>query len=127
MEMRSPTIHARVDDVVYLHGSPAAGLLRDGRKGVELCGTARRVVDEAEKRATLEAITEHVSPGRWRASRRPTVEELRATEVLAITIDTFSAKERSRPPPIEESFDLDLDVWSGIVPLRVVTGEPIPA
>jgi hypothetical protein len=98
MEMRSPTIHARVDDVVYLHGSPAAGLLRDGRKGVELCGTARRVVDEAEKRATLEAITEHVSPGRWRASRRPTVEELRATEVLAITIDTFSAKEQSRPP-----------------------------
>jgi hypothetical protein len=126
MEMRSPTIHARVDDVVYLHGSPATGLLRDGRKGVELCGTARRVVDEAEKRAALEAITEHVSPGRWRASRRPAVEELRATEVLAITIDTFSAKERSGPP-IEESFDLDLDVWSGIVPLRVVTGEPIPA
>jgi nitroimidazol reductase NimA-like FMN-containing flavoprotein (pyridoxamine 5'-phosphate oxidase superfamily) len=149
-----PTIHARVGDVVYVHGSPASGLLRDGRKGVELCvtatvvdalvlaksayhhslnyrsvvvfGTASRVTDEAEKRRALEAITEHVAPGRWRASRRPTTDELRATEVLALPIETFSAKARTGPP-IEEPFDLDLDVWSGTVPLQVVTGEPIPA
>jgi nitroimidazol reductase NimA-like FMN-containing flavoprotein (pyridoxamine 5'-phosphate oxidase superfamily) len=149
-----PTIHARVGDVLYLHGSPASGLLRDGRKGVELCvtatvvdalvlaksafhhslnyrsvvvfGTARRVTDDTEKRAALEAITEHVAPGRWRASRRPTTDELRATEVLALPIDELSAKARTGPP-IEEPFDVDLDVWSGIVPLTVVAGEPIPA
>jgi hypothetical protein len=149
-----PTIHARIGDVLYIHGSPASGLLRDGRKGIELCvtatvvddlvlaksafhhslnyrsvvvfGTARRVTDDDEKRAALEAITEHVAPGRWAASRRPTPDELRATEVLALPIEELSAKERSGPP-IEEPFDLELDVWSGTVPLTVVTGEPVPA
>jgi nitroimidazol reductase NimA-like FMN-containing flavoprotein (pyridoxamine 5'-phosphate oxidase superfamily) len=149
-----PTIHARVGDVLYLHGSPASGLLRDGRKGIELCvtatvvdalvlaksayhhslnyrsvvifGTARRITDTSEKRSALEAITEHVAPGRWRESRRPSADELRATEVIALPIEEFSAKARSGPP-IEEPFDLDLDVWSGVVPVQIVTGEPIPA
>lgn len=146
-----PTIHARLEDTLYLHGSPAAGLLRDGRKGVELCatatildglvlaksvfahsmnyrcavvfGTARRVTDAGEKCAALRAITEHVTPGRWTAARRPTERELRETDVLAVPIIEASAKVRSGPPG-ETPLDVDLDVWSGVVPVRVVQGAP---
>lgn len=149
-----PTIHARVDDTLFLHGSPAAGMLRDGRKGVELCvtatvvdgivlaksafshslnyrsvvvfGPARRLTDEVEKLAALRAITEHVAPGRWCASRRPTPQEVRETEVLALPIEEWSAKQRFGPP-YEGPLDVDLDVWSGVVPLTLVRGEPIPA
>lgn len=149
-----PTIHARVGDTLYLHGSPAAGILRDGRKGLELCvtativdglvlaksafshslnyrsvvvfGTARRVTDRAEKLAALKAITEHVQPGRWCASRRPTERELHETEVLALRIEEFSAKERFGPP-VEGPLDVDLDVWSGVVPVSLVRGDPVPA
>jgi len=136
-----------VDDLLYLHGSPAAGMLRDGRRGVELCvtatvvdalvlaksafhhslnyrsvvvfGTARRVTGLDEKRAGLRAITEHVAPGRWAASRRPTERELQETELLALPIERFSAKQRTGPP-IEDPFDADLDVWSGVVPVRLL-------
>ena len=149
-----PTIHARVDDTIYLHGSHAAGMLRDGRKGVELCvtativdglvlaksvfshslnyrsvvvfGTARHVSDATEKLAALKAITEHVRPGRWCASRRPTERELRETEVLALPIVEFSAKERYGPPA-EGPLDVGLEVWSGVVPVSLLLGEPIPA
>ena len=149
-----PTIHARVGDELYLHGSPAAGMLRDGRKGIELCvtatildglvlaksvfshsmnyrsavvfGTARRVTDPTEKLAGLKAITEHVAPGRWCAARRPTERELRETEVLALPIDECSAKVRFGPPA-ETPLDVDLDVWSGVIPVTQVLGEPVPA
>lgn len=149
-----PTIHARVGDTLYLHGSPAAGMLRDGRKGVELCvtativdglvlaksvfshsmnyrsavvfGTARRVTDPTEKLAALQAVTEHVAPGRWCAARRPTARELRETEVLAVAIAEASAKVRTGPP-VETPLDADLDVWSGVIPVALVHGEPVPA
>src|SRR4051794_9529335 len=147
-----PTIHARVEDTLYLHGSPASGMLRDGRKGVELCvtativdglvlaksvfshslnyrsvvvfGAALRVSDPAEKLTALKAITEHVQPGRWCASRRPTERELGETEVLALPIEEFSAKERYGPPA-EGPLDVGLEVWSGIVPVSLVRGEPV--
>lgn len=149
-----PTIHARLGDTLYLHGSPAAGMLRDGRKGVELCvtativdglvlaksvfshsmnyrsavvfGTARRVSDPTEKLAALKAITEHVTPGRWCAARRPTERELRETEVLGVPIAEASAKVRTGPPA-ETPFDADLNVWSGVIPVAIVHGDPVPA
>lgn len=147
-----PTIHARVGDTVFLHGSPAAGMLRDGRKGVELCatatildglvlaksvfshsmnyrcavvfGTAVRVTDPAAKLAALEAITEHVAPGRWSAARHPSERELRETEVLAMAIEEWSAKVRTGPPG-ETELDAGLDVWSGVIPVSLVQGEPV--
>ena len=149
-----PTIHARLGDTLYLHGSPAAGMLRDGRKGVELCvtativdglvlaksvfshsmnyrsavvfGTARRVTDPDEKLTALEAITEHVAPGRWSVARLPTERELRETEVLALAIDEWSAKVRTGPP-VETVLDDGLDVWSGVIPVSLVEGEPVSA
>jgi uncharacterized protein len=147
-----PTIHARVGETLYLHGSPASRLLRTGATQVPLCvtvtlvdglvvarsmfhhsinyrsvvvvSTARRVDDANEKRCALTALVEHVLPGRAVEARAPTDAELRATLVLALAIDESSAKIRSGPP-IDDDDDLALVVWAGVVPLRTVCDEPV--
>ena len=149
-----PTIHARADDVVYLHGSPASRMLQTTRRGVPVClavtlldglvlarsvyhhsmnyrsavllGEAREVVDAEEKLHALRAIVEHVLPGRWRDARRPTSKEAAGTMVLALPIDEASAKVRTGPPA-DDAADESLPVWAGVIPLRLVPGEPEPA
>src|SRR5436853_1207420 len=128
-----PTIHARVGDTLYLHGSPASRMLRELSGSVEVCvtatlldgvvlarsvyksslnyrsavvfGRARKVEDGEEKRLALEAVVEHVAPGRSNEARAPSDEELKATLVLALEIDQASAKIRSGPP---QDFEHDI-------------------
>jgi nitroimidazol reductase NimA-like FMN-containing flavoprotein (pyridoxamine 5'-phosphate oxidase superfamily) len=149
-----PTIHARVDDVLYLHGSPASRMLRDLSDGIDVCvtatlldgivlarsvynsslnyrsavvfGRARPVEDLAEKRAALAAVVEHVRPGRAEDARAPSDEELGGTSVLAVAIDEASAKIRTGPPKDFDA-DLELPIWAGVVPLRLIPGQPEPA
>ncbi len=121
-----PTIHARVGDRVYVHGSAASRMLEPLSGGVPACltvtlldalvlarsvfshsmnyrslvilGAATEVVDEAEKLASLEAIVEHVVPWRWSDARHPTEAEMRTTRVLRMPLDEASAKIRTGPP-----------------------------
>src|SRR5213075_1040617 len=102
-----PTIHTRLGDTLYFHGSGASRMLRSLREGVEACvtatlldglvlarsafhhsmnyrsavviGKAREVVDREEKLRALEALVEHVAPGRSRDVRGPNERELRQT------------------------------------------------
>lgn len=148
-----PTLHARCGDVVYCHGSAASRTLRALREGAPACltvslidglvlarsamhhsanfrsamlfGVAREVCDEADKRAALRAIVEHIVPGRADHVRGPSANELKATAVLALPIEEASAKVRTGPPEDEEE-DYALDVWAGVVPLRTVAGAPQP-
>jgi hypothetical protein len=138
-----PTLHARVGDVVYIHGSAASRMLRELDAGVPVCltatifdglvlaksvfnhsvnyrsvvllGTATRVPDEA-KEAALHALTEQLAPGRWDEVRAPTELELKATWILALPIDEASAKVRAGGPE-DEPEDADLPVWAGVVPV----------
>lgn len=147
-----PTIHGRDGNLLYLHGSPASRMLRVMRTGVEVAvsvtlldglvlarslfhssmnyrsvtifGTARQTEGE-EKLRGLEVISERTLPGRWDHARRPSDTELRATTVLAIPIEEASAKVSSGPPE-DESEDYELDVWAGVVPLRLTAGAPEP-
>jgi nitroimidazol reductase NimA-like FMN-containing flavoprotein (pyridoxamine 5'-phosphate oxidase superfamily) len=146
-----PTIHARGGSTLYVHGSAASRMLREGRK-VPLCvtvtlldglvmarsafhhsmnyrsvlvlGQAREVTDAEEKLAALRAIVEHVAAGRWDEVRWPTGTELRGTTVLALPIDEASVKIRSGPPKDDEE-DYALPTWAGVIPLRMVAGEPL--
>ncbi len=148
-----PMLHARRGDVVYCHGSNASRTLRtlaggapacltvtllDGLvlarsamhhsanyRSVMLLGRARPIEQEAEKLAALEAIVEHIVPGRWRDVRAPSVNELKATAVLAIPIDEASAKLRSGGP-VDDEEDYALPAWAGVIPLTSSAGSPMP-
>jgi nitroimidazol reductase NimA-like FMN-containing flavoprotein (pyridoxamine 5'-phosphate oxidase superfamily) len=144
-----PMILARAGDVLYLHGSTASRLVRTLADGVDVCvtatlldgivlarsvynhsmnyrsavvlGRARPVVDPDEKLAALEAIVEHMVPGRWSDARLPDRKELKATTVLALALDEASAKIRTGPPK-EWDEDLELPIWAGVIPLSLVAG-----
>jgi uncharacterized protein len=140
-----PTLYARVDDTVYLHGSSASRALRTLSTGVPVCvtvtlldglvlaksvfnhsmnyrsvmlfGTATPLEGEA-KREALHALVEQLAPGRWDEARQPSALELKATSVLALPIDEFSAKVRTGPPT-DDPEDEDLPVWAGVVPVHL--------
>lgn len=147
-----PMIHARVDDTLYLHGSPGARLVRLLASGASICVTTTildglvlarsaplhsmnyrsvvvlgqpRMVDGQEKLCALEAVVDHVLPGRRADVRAPCERELKQTQVVALLLDEVSAKIRSGPPK-DWHEDLDLPVWAGVVPLSVTAGEPVP-
>ena len=145
-----PTLHARVGDEVYVHGSAASRALRALGTGIEACltvtlvdgivlarsafhhsinyrsvvlyGTARPVADPER---ALAAFTERLVPGRWGDVRQPTRKELKATSVLSLPITEGSAKVRTGPPGDDED-DYALDTWAGVVPLRLERGTPEP-
>jgi uncharacterized protein len=147
-----PMIHARVADTLYLHGSPGGRLVRLLASGAPICVTATildglvlarsapfhslnyrsavvlgrpRVVDEEEKLRALEAVVDHILPGRRAEVRGPNERELKATQVVALELDEASAKSRSGPPK-DVPDDVDLPVWAGVLPLRTTAGAPIP-
>ena len=149
-----PTLHARIGEDVYVHGSSASRTLRalggalpacltvtllDGLvfarsvfemsanyRSVVVLGEARAVTDRDEKLAALRAFSDQVMPGRWDAVRKPTRQELKATAVLALPLTEASAKISTGGPDDGETEDAELPVWAGHVPLRLVAGEPVP-
>jgi uncharacterized protein len=90
-----------------------------------LIGRAIGVEEPCEKLAALRAIVEHVVPGRWADVRAPTAKEMKATSVLALTIEQASAKVRSGPP-LDDEADYELDAWAGVIPLGARAGAPEP-
>jgi nitroimidazol reductase NimA-like FMN-containing flavoprotein (pyridoxamine 5'-phosphate oxidase superfamily) len=148
-----PTIHARVGDTLYLHGSHRAESLRVLSDGLEACvsatlvdalvlgrsvfhhslnyrsvvlfGRAVPVTDLDEKRAAFEAVSDHIVAGRRADVREPSKSELKATALLALQIETASAKIRSGMAGELDS-DLERDCWAGLVPLAVTAGTPVP-
>ena len=135
-----PTLHARVGDIVYIHGSSASRAIRSLTGGLQACltvtlidglvlarsafhhsmnyrsvvilGEARPVEGPEERLKALEAFTERLVPGRWDEVRPPTAQELKGTRVLALTLDEASAKVRTGPP-VDDDEDYELDVWAG--------------
>jgi nitroimidazol reductase NimA-like FMN-containing flavoprotein (pyridoxamine 5'-phosphate oxidase superfamily) len=150
-----PTIHARLGDRLYVHGSSASRAIRILGEGVPACvtvtlldgivlarsvfehslnyrsvvvlGTATAVADAAEKGAALEAFTEKLLPGRWADARPPTRKELKATGVLWLPLDETSAKVRTGGPDDGDTPDAELNVWAGHIPLVTRALAPVPA
>jgi uncharacterized protein len=147
-----PMLHARIDDVLYIHGSPATRLFRTLKRGPEVCITAtvvdglvlarsafhhsanyrsaivfgrpRPVTDLERRRQVLDAYTDKIVPGRRPHLRPMTDKEIRGTAVLGIEISEASAKVRSGPP-VDDADDLELPVWSGVLPILTGFGEPV--
>jgi uncharacterized protein len=147
-----PTSYGRKEASLYIHGSAASRMLRQMKEGVAVCitvtlldglvlarsvfnhsmnyrsvvilGTATLVDDPEEKLAALRILSEHILPGRWDDSRQPNERELKATSVLRVPIEEFSAKVR-QGPPIDDEPDYSFPTWAGVVPLEVKVGVPI--
>ena len=148
-----PTIYARVEDRMYIHGSAASRMLRTIGKRVPVCvtvtlldglvlarstfhhsmnyrsvvilGEATEVTDREEKMIALKAIVDHVMVGRWEDVRQPSDQELKATSVVRVPLEEVSAKIRTGPP-VDDDEDYALDCWAGEVPLAFVSRAPVP-
>ncbi|MBC8120825.1 MAG: pyridoxamine 5'-phosphate oxidase family protein [Gemmatimonadaceae bacterium] len=147
-----PTAYGRIDDMLYIHGSPASRMLRTLQGGVDICvtvtlidglvlarsafhhsmnyrsvviyGRASAVSDPQQKSEALRAFTEQVVPGRWAEVRLPSRAELAGTLVLALPLVEASAKVRTGPP-VDDEADLGLSVWAGVIPLQTVAAPPL--
>ena len=147
-----PTSYARSGDIVYIHGSAASRMLRTLEQGVPVSiavtlvdglvlarsafhhsinyrsvvifGIAVAVTEPDEKYEALRLFTEQVVPGRWAEIRWPTPQELKGTSVLKVALDEASAKVRVGGP-IDDEEDYALPMWAGVLPLKVVAGQPV--
>jgi len=88
-------------------------------------GKVRDLQTNEEKIEGLKSIINHFVPDRWKHCRFPTDNELKATRVIAIDIETASAKITSTPPS-DNKEDYDLDFWSGEIPIKTICKSPIP-
>ncbi|MFE4050341.1 pyridoxamine 5'-phosphate oxidase family protein [Streptomyces sp. YIM B13518] len=86
-------------------------------RSVVVHGTAYDVTDPEEKRQALDALVDHVVPGRAADSRPADKKELAATAVIRLDLDEVSAKLRTGGVN-DEPEDLSLPHWAGVVPLR---------
>jgi nitroimidazol reductase NimA-like FMN-containing flavoprotein (pyridoxamine 5'-phosphate oxidase superfamily) len=149
-----PMACARMGDQLLIHGSIASRMVKNLASGLNCCATmthfdglvyarstfnssmnyrsvmvfgiARLIEDIDEKRACVQALVDHLMPGRRADLRDSTIKELNATSMLALPIETFSTKVRTGPPEDTKS-DLSAEVWAGVVPLTLTASEPIDA
>ncbi|WP_432698414.1 pyridoxamine 5'-phosphate oxidase family protein [Marinobacterium sp. YM272] len=145
-----PTIHWRDGDQLYVHGSSKNGLFKALQEGAEACIAVTlldgivfarsafhhsvnyrsvviyshaRFVDYAEeKRRALDQLIEKFHEGRSEQARRANDTEMKATSVIAFTLDEVSAKIRTGGP-VDDEEDMNLPVWAGVQPVITRLGE----
>lgn len=148
-----PTLHARIGNSLYLHGSPATRLFRVLKQGPQVCvsvtlmdglvlarsafnhsanyrsvvlfGVTEPITDLSERRQVLDAFTDKLVPGRRPHLRPMSDKEVRATAAMRLPIDEAAAKIR-RGPPLDDEPDYELPIWAGVIPIVTSYGAPIP-
>jgi hypothetical protein len=150
-----PMLYARDGDRIVLHGSTGAGALRHVAAGAPAAfcvtlldgivvadtlfdSTANyrsavvrghlTVIDPADAAYALDLMSDSLIPGRSAEVRSSSKKELAATLAIAlpITPDGWTVKVRDAPPsPPDDA--ADAGGWAGVVPLRTVAGDPVPA
>ena len=149
-----PTLFARIEDRVLIHGSSASRMVRLLSAGAPACLTVTlfdgwvlarsafetgvnyesvtllgcfRTIADSRKLAELQAFMEVVLPGRWSEVRPPSAQELKATAILELEIGEASVKAHRGPPDDDLSADAALDVWAGTIPVAERYGAPVPS
>lgn len=148
-----PTLVARDGNTLLLHGHAKSRTLLHAGAGNPVCvtvthtdgivlarstfnhsinyrsamiyGRGRLVTDAEEKLDALIRFTEKLLPGRWYDVRPMNDQEFKATGVVAMEIESASAKVRTGMPA-DEPEDIDLPYWGGIIPVRQVFDDPVP-
>jgi nitroimidazol reductase NimA-like FMN-containing flavoprotein (pyridoxamine 5'-phosphate oxidase superfamily) len=137
-------------DKLYLHGSHASRALRHLALGAPVCvtvtlvdglvysrtalyhsmnyrsavcfGRARRITSSQEKAAIFDQMTQRYFPGRTIGQHyeAPPLKHLRATELIEVTIEEWSAKARRGGPKGPSDADPEAPGTSGVIDLREV-------
>jgi nitroimidazol reductase NimA-like FMN-containing flavoprotein (pyridoxamine 5'-phosphate oxidase superfamily) len=143
----------RHGEYIYLHGAPASRALKVVGSEAKLCftvtqidglvlarswfrhsinyrsvvilGVGRLVAEREQKLEAMRLLVDHIVPGRAEDSRWANEKELTGTSIVAMSIDAASAKLRTGGPADFEE-DYALPHWAGVLPLKQVTGQPIP-
>ena len=144
-----PTMFVRQDQRVLVHGAAVGRFMRTLAQGVDACfsvtlldglvlaraafhhsmnyrsvlvlGKATEVTDRAEKLRAMALLIDKASPGRSQVARAPNDKEIGATAILSIALDEVSAKIRVGPP-VDDSEDMAVPVWAGLVPIALRAG-----
>ena len=140
-----PMIYGREDETIYLHGARKARVVRlleqteqacvnvtllDGLvfarsafnssmnyRSATIFGTPSLVEGVAEKLHAMRVISEHTMLGRWQELRNPLEKEIKMTGVIALQIESASAKVAAGMPDDEDE-DYDIPIWAGVLPLE---------
>lgn len=145
-----PMIYGRESETLFLHGARKARIIRlleeteracinvtllDGivvarstfnssmnYRSVTLFGRPQLLEDEQEKLHGMKVISEHTIPGRWAEVRDSHEREVKMTGVIALQIDTASAKISSGMPDDEDE-DYNIPIWAGVLPITSKIGQ----
>jgi nitroimidazol reductase NimA-like FMN-containing flavoprotein (pyridoxamine 5'-phosphate oxidase superfamily) len=148
-----PMAFARDKDRILLHGSTGSRLMMQLAKGAQMCVTVTKLnalivaksafnssmnyesvlifgvgkrLEDSEKLEAMDRVTEALVPGMVGYARPTTTKEAAGTMIIELPIEKYSLKSRTGGV-IDEPEDKDLQIWSGIIPLSSVKGEPITA
>lgn len=141
-----PMLYARDGETIFLHGARKARIIRMleendsaslnvtildalvlarsafnssmNYRSVTVFGTPRLVEDWDAKMHAMHTISEHLMPGRWAELREPLDKEVKMTGIIALDIESASAKISDSPYPDDEDEDYAIPVWAGILPLE---------
>jgi nitroimidazol reductase NimA-like FMN-containing flavoprotein (pyridoxamine 5'-phosphate oxidase superfamily) len=147
-----PTIHARRDDTLLLHGATTSRMIKHIQTGNPICvettlldglviaravfhnsmnyrsvvlfGSGHLITDADEKYEALRVLTDRVYPGRWDDSRLPNAKEMKATSIVEISITSASAKLRAGGPK-DDAKDYAGAWWAGVIPLEQKYHTPV--
>ncbi len=139
-----PTVCWRVGERLYIHGSNGSRMMKLLGGGAQACVAITHVdglvmarsafhhsmnfrsvvihgqfepVSDADKPGILDALVDHIMPGRSQEARPADRNELAATTVLGISLHEAAAKVRTGPP-LDKAEDLSWPAWAGVLPLR---------
>jgi len=103
-----------IDGLVYARSAFASSM---NYRSTTVFGKARLVDDPDDKVHALRVISECTMPGRWDEVRDSLDNEIKMTGVIALDIESASAK-ISTGMPEDEDIDLDTPIWAGVLPLE---------
>lgn len=140
-----PMLYGREGETIYLHGARKSRVIRllketgtaslnvthvdalvyarsafnssMNYRSATVFGSVRLLEDWDEKIHALRVISECTMPGRWDELREPLDKEIKMTGVIALEIESASAK-ISTGMPDDEAADYSIPVWAGVLPLR---------
>ena len=148
-----PMAYARDNDRILLHGSTGSRLMMQLAKGAQMCVTVTKLsalivaksafnssmnyesvmifgvgkrLEDSEKLEAMDRVTDALIPGMVGYARPTTAKEAAGTMIIELPIEKYSLKSRTGGV-IDEPEDKDLPIWSGIIPLERIKGQPITA